>query len=199
LGGTGSGRQSSLGFLTGTTNDYKSIDLAWLRREKLLEVGCQTTITWSRNRTKTGSVGLTILSGGIRLVYRTRCSGGDWEDINDFIRFVWTATQFGGERRWFQCPSCEQRCRIIYGGSYFRCRRCFGLRYETQYEPGFARAATAALKVRDRLGSRGGIDEPFPPKPKGMHWKTYERLLRKDEELLRQWGMGIKSRWSRYG
>jgi hypothetical protein len=27
-----------------------------------------------------------------------------------------------------------------------------------------------------RLGGSGSLDEPFPMKPKGMHWKTYRRL-----------------------
>lgn len=199
MGGMGSGRPASFGFLAGTTNDYHSIDLAWLRREKLLKVGRQSTITWSRNGNKTGSVGLAVLSGGVRLVYRTRSTGEDWKDVDDFIPFISTATQFGGEREWFRCPSCTKRCRIIYGGGYFRCRRCYGLRYETQYEPAFARAATKALKIRDRLGGKGGVDDPFPDKPKGMHWKTYERLQTKDEVLLRQWGMGMMARFGRYG
>jgi len=46
----------------------------------------------------------------------------------------------------------------------------------TQYEPPFARAAMRALKIGERIGGKGGIDEPFPEKPKSMHWKTYERL-----------------------
>lgn len=33
----------------------------------------------------------------------------------------------------------------------------------------------AAFKVRKRLGQKqGGIVAPFPLKPKGMHWRTYE-------------------------
>lgn len=28
---------------------------------------------------------------------------------------------------------------------------------------------------------------PFPPKPKGMHWKTYRRLERIDERGQAQW------------
>lgn len=199
MGGKGSGRQPSFGFLASTTNDYHSIDLAWLRREKLFEAGRQSTITWSRNGNVTGSVQILVLDGGIRLVYRTRGSRENWKDVDDFVPLVSTATRFGGERKWFQCPTCEKRCRIIYGGSYFRCRNCYGLKYETQYEPGFARAATAALKIRDRLGDKGGIDEPFPDKPKGMHRKTYERLQRQDEALLRQWGTGMMAKLGRYG
>ena len=69
------------------------------------------------------------------------------------------------------------------------------MKYDTQYEPAFARAATRALKVRQRLGSSGGIDEPFPDKPKGMRWRTYERLLEEDERLRTAWAAGILQRW----
>ena len=27
------------------------------------------------------------------------------------------------------------------------------------------------------------IDDPLPPKPKGMHWATYNRLVERHEEL----------------
>ena len=106
-----------------------------------------------------------------------------------------TATRFGGYRTLFVCLSCNKRCRILYGGGHFRCRRCNRLRYETQYEPPFARAATRALKIRERLGSKDGIDDPFPTKPKGMHWKTYRRLEAEEERLQSAWEVGIMAKF----
>lgn len=39
------------------------------------------------------------------------------------------------------------------------------------------RALHKAFKVRERLGQKkGGIIAPFPPKPKGMHNSTYDRI-----------------------
>lgn len=195
MGGRGSGRPSSFGLMVTKTNEVHSIDLAWLRRQKLLNVGCWSSLRWSRAGRETGSIRLEYLSGAVRLVYRARTSGEDWQDISDTVQLVETATRFGGSRQWFLCPACCRRCRILYGGTLFRCRRCNGLKYDTQYEPPFARAATRALKIRERLGGKGGIDDPFPAKPKGMHWRTYERLQEEEERLQGRWSAGIIAKW----
>lgn len=151
---------------------------------------------WSRRGQDTGSVRFEVLSGSIRLVYRKSSQGGEWRDVNEMVPLIETATQFGGCRQWFVCLSCNRRCRILYGGAHFRCRRCNRLKYETQYEPSFARAATRALKIRERLGGTGGIDDPFPLKPKGMHWKTYRRLEAQEERLQSAWAIGIMGRFN---
>ncbi len=177
------------------TNEFHSIDLAWLGRRKLLNPGQWSTLTWSRRGQTTGSIRLEVFQSAVRLVYRHRPSGGDWQDVSEWVPLVETETPFGGRRQWFECVSCRARCRILYGGGRFRCRRCRRLRYESQYEPPFARAATRALKIRERLGDRSGIDDPFPPKPKHMRWKTYERLETEYDRLNDAWAVGIMARF----
>ena len=194
-GGRGSGRSSSYGFHVDKCNEYHSIDLAWLRRKKLLNVGRWSTLTWSRAGSETGSIRVECLPDGVRLIYRHRRRDADWQDVGEFVPFVETNTGFGGRRQWFQCLSCGSKCRILYGGAYFRCRLCQRLKYETQYEPAFGRAATRALKIRERLGGKGGLDDPFPEKPKGMHWRTYEKLMAQDESLQNAWAVGISARF----
>ena len=165
------------------TNEVHSIDLAWLRRQKLLNIGRWSTVRWSRGGRETGSIRLECHAHAIRLVYRQREREADLVDVNELVPLVETDTQFGGRRQWFLCLQCKRRCRVLYGGTYFRCRRCNDLKYDTQYEPPFARTATRALKIRERLGGKGGIDDPFPQKPKGMHWKTYNRLAADESQL----------------
>jgi hypothetical protein len=196
MGGRGSGRSGGLGMLTVKCHEYHSVDLDWLRRKRCLRPGYSGKLTWSRGGTPTGNIDYRVEASGLRLIYKTRSHGGDWRDVDELVPFVQTRTNFGGGRRWFECLSCRTRCRILYGGAYFRCRRCHRLKYDTQYEPPFARAATRALKIRDRLGCRGGIGDPFPAKPKGMHWRTYERLQAQEERLQNAWALGIMTKWN---
>ena len=191
MGGRGSGRTSGYGFLVDKCEDYLSIDIAWLKRQGSLTSGGSGNITWSRNGKTTGSIGYRSELGGLRVIYRTRQSGDVWTEVNELIRFAWTDTNFNGRRQWFACPSCNRRCRIIYGGSYYRCRKCCQLKYESQYEPIFGRAADQRHKLRKRLGQVGSLEDPFPPKPKGMHWKTYRRLEERDQVLDQRWCMDM--------
>lgn len=191
MGGRGSGRQAGLGLTVDLCHRSHSIDLCWLKRKRLLNPNRWSTLTWSVRGEKTGSIQITKAPDGVKLSYRARSRGEDWRSIEEIVPLVETGTNFNGRRQWFLCLSCRRRCRILYGGTLFRCRKCQGLRYETQYEPPFARAATRALKIRGKLGGQGGIDEPFPPKPQGMHWRTYDRLQADAEDANRRWVLGF--------
>ena len=61
-------------------------------------------------------------------------------------------------------------------GDLFACRRCFGLAYASQQQAAHDRGLWKAQKIRMRLGGGGCMADDFPEKPKGMHWRTYERL-----------------------
>jgi hypothetical protein len=113
------------------------------------------------------------------LLYRHRAPGDEWEDVEEPVYFDWTPCNYGGERRWFICPivGCGNRVAVLYGaGKYFACRHCYNLTYESQREDTIGRAIRRKHKNIERLG--GEIDDLYyPEKPKGMHWKTYDRLM----------------------
>jgi hypothetical protein len=56
-----------------------------------------------------------------------------------------------------------------------------------QSEPARGRAILRSERIRKRLGGAEAMDEPFPDKPKGMHWNTYNRLAKADEIAQDQW------------
>ena len=41
-----------------------------------------------------------------------------------------------------------------------------------------------AQKVRERLGGDLGVANPFPAKPKGMHWRRYDRLRARHDQAV---------------
>ena len=78
--------------------------------------------------------------------------------------------------------SCRRRAAVLYApeGS-LGCRRCYGLAYKSQQQSAFERGLSKAHKIILRLGGSGYEDE-FPEKPKGIHWRTYERLCRAHDD-----------------
>ena len=124
MGGFGSGRRGG----RPKTEQMKRLDLVSLRRKGYLS-GFPMCIGWSCGDTPTGNIGLQALTDGLRLFYSTRTHDGEWQAVNEVVPFVWMPMQFGGRRQWFRCPKCARTCRILYGGSRFRCRRCYRLSY----------------------------------------------------------------------
>jgi hypothetical protein len=74
---------------------------------------------------------------------------------------------------------CGRRVAVLYAaGELFACRRCYGLVYASQQESVSYRGLGKAQKIRMRLGGSADLFDEFPTKPKGMHWRTYDRLRR---------------------
>jgi hypothetical protein len=183
LGGVGSGNWYRFNKKT-TTDECHSVDVRYLHREGLLKAGHWFSLRWSRAGRETGSIRGVVSRDGqpeqITLLYRHQSgASGEWEDVREPVHLSWTACNFGGERPWFLCPGagCGRRVAVLYGpGRYFLCRHCYDLTYESQRENGMHRALRRAQAIRERLGGSANMMEPFPEKPKGMHWRTYERL-----------------------
>ncbi len=183
MGGSGSGRHWQFG--ANTTDDYRSIDIRWLKREGLLKPGVIRSINWSRGGEVTGSINVKSEPGRVILDYRHRDRGGEWQPERYPVYLDTTPCHMGGERHWFLCPArgCGRRVAILYGGAIFACRHCYQLVYPSQREKPWDRAARRADRIRDKLGWEPGIlngSEPWN-KPKGMHQTTFDRLCRKHD------------------
>jgi hypothetical protein len=101
------------------------------------------------------------------------------------IAVQWSWCHFGGVRPWLLCPHCQRRVGKLHhnGGSFCACRLCLNLRYASQRRGAKSRRYLQALKLRLRLGGIASIAEPFPERPRGMHWLTYRRLRLRAERL----------------
>ncbi len=174
--GSGGGRNAT------KTNDMLRIDLARLRELGMLQMGRRSNLVWSRGSERVGQIFVERRERALILDYRSRENGGEWQAIREAVPLEFTAQHLGGARAWFKCLGCRRRCRVIYGGKLFRCRRCYRLVYPSQFEDGPDRIITRTQNLRMRLGGDGGMDTPFPPKPKWMRWKTYRRLELQDDQ-----------------
>ncbi len=175
MGGYGSGRR--IPFAKDTISDMKSIDIRKLQREGWLKQSGQLiTLTWRRNGKITGDIKLLTGIDYVTLIYRVRTHGEKWEDKNYNVAIERTACHYGGSRVWFRCPCCNKRIAELYGGKVFACRHCHKLAYDSQRENEHDRLARKVNKIRERLSWQAGILNGHGRKPKGMHWKTFERL-----------------------
>jgi hypothetical protein len=173
VGGVGSGNWYRFDKKT-TTSECHSIDVRYLYRNGLLKPDHSLFLRWSRAGRQTGSIGGVAYREQVTLLYRHRRGpGGEWVEVKETVPLTWTVCNFGGERPWFICPgaSCGRRVAVLYGpGRYFQCRHCCDLTYQSQREDKMHRALRRAQNIRERLGGSANMTEPFPEKPKGMHW-----------------------------
>jgi hypothetical protein len=108
--------------------------------------------------------------------------------LSQFIRLVREPRRFGGGQWYFVCPTMGQLASVLWlppGASRFASRQTWGRRvaYGSQFQTSHDRALTHAQNIRMRLGGReyASLVLPTPPKPRGMHWRTYDGLIEKSE------------------
>jgi hypothetical protein len=199
MGGAGSGQWYRWNTKL-TVENCRFLDVREWHRQQLLRPGAWFMTSWSNHQRETiASIGVHVQPGRVLLSYRSRRSGEDWQDVEESISLIWTPCHYGGQRPWFICPGvvsgrvCGRRVAKLYlrGGS-FRCRDCHRLAYASQREARCYQAMNRAHKIQERLGGRPGFAYPFPPKPKGMHWRTYERWqLKFNEAVQADWGVTV--------
>ena len=172
-----------------TCEDCKSLDVRRLRRDDLLRSGLSFSWAWSRSGEPSGDIRIETEPDAVLLIYRVRQRGGaDWKDVRQRVPIGWTSCHLGGRRAWFICAVyadgryCGRRVAKLYSaGELFACRKCYRLAYASQQESPHNRGIGQAQKMRERLGGSANLLEPFPEKPRGMHWRTYRRLRARAE------------------
>ena len=190
MGGFGSGRSAGLG--RDKVESSRSIDVNRLHREGCLRPGWRGGWQWTRDGEKVAMINLRAEEDRLHLSYRVRIAGGDWEDVEETVRIVRVPCRFGGTRPYLICPAvvngipCGRRVVKLHGpGRYFLCRNCYRLAHASQSEGAYDRALRRANTIRMRLGGEPGMAAPFPPRPKGMWRRTYERLCEEAFEAER--------------
>lgn len=149
------------------TSDFHRLDVRELAREGFMKSGY--TFPW-----RLGS-GVVV---HIEVAYDERI----YLRRGSFVQTICTQQSkchFGGERPWWTCPHCGNRCAVLHDdGNDFACRSCHRLTYASQKERAPDRAFRRANRTREALGWPPGVMHGIGPKPLGMRWATFEKRLK---------------------
>jgi hypothetical protein len=182
MGGFGSGRRCDA---KDTTTSRQQIGI---REFGNLPEGAQIGMRWTRGGEPSGSLRVRAGTGGLLLTYFP-VDGAQWDQRVHVER---VPCRFGGSRPWFVCPGCGAHRESLYMGRFgFTCRCCNSLNYPSTRQPAHDRAAYRAERIRARLGWSPGIENGHGPKPKNMHWRTYERLVAEHDRAARRFDDGV--------
>lgn len=166
--------------------DYRALDVRALHRDGLLVAGWRGDWQWSRGGNVRASIGLEIESlERVRLRYQVTFQG-QTEAKDYHVLITWIPCHLGGSRPWFLCPCCGRRVAKLYSHRVFACRHCLRLNYRCQQTNKRDVASDRSFKLRDALGcDEGFLSVPAEciPKPKGMHWRTFNRKIEQLKEV----------------
>jgi hypothetical protein len=108
------------------------------------------------------------------------------------ITLVSRSRHFGGRQWFYVCPVTGGLATVLWkppGAGRFCSRQAWGrqVAYASQFLDRDSRAYYGQSKINSRLCSIGQFDAQdwkFPPKPKGMRWKTGVDPVRPDTRLV---------------
>ncbi len=201
MGGIGSGRRWHYDAKE-TTSDYRVIDVRRWHREGMLSPGQNCGWQWKNDGEIQASIQVRAEPNRVFLTYRHSRKEEEWTNKNYPVYLDWTKCHLGGERPWFLCPAkdCGRRVALLYCGGIFACRKCYQLAYQSQREVNYDRAARRADKIREKLNWEPGIlNGKDWTKPKGMHWKTYEKLCKEHDYYVQFSLAGIATKLNLFG
>jgi hypothetical protein len=199
MGGIGSGRRYQGG--KDTTEDSLPLDIRKIQRAGLLMPSSSFGWQWTVNDRSVANIRVRVEVERVVLVYRHRRRGDvDWQDVEQAVLMDRTACTYGGTRYWWLCPSCGRRVAILYGpGQHYACRHCWKLAYTCQRETSSDRAARRADRIRRRFGWHVGILNPEGGKPKGMQWRSFDRLKAEHNKFVNASLAGMMRKFGRLG
>ena len=153
-----------------------AFDIRKVARRNLLVPGKAFTWKWTNgDGEEIGSIAVVVTGNPetLRLHYQWSIDNDPPNRTECSIAIDRTRCHYGGNRPWFLCPKCGRRCGVLYfrgrGAGLYQCRACAGIAYASQCQDSVGRSWIKQGKIEARL-----LDGWH--KPKGMHWKTYERL-----------------------
>ena len=186
MGGFGSGQYYRS--KQATIEEHLRTSIGFLSKRGYLKPGVNATLTWSCGDEPRGSISMRAGPGMITFSYSFTAYDKEPESVEQTIYIERTPCHFGGSRPWFTCTRCLGRAGVLVcSGRLFVCRKCCRLPYASQMESKSDGASRRIRKIQKRLGNpdwENVLDYSFP-RPKGMHWRTYNRIVTRAYKPLR--------------
>jgi hypothetical protein len=176
MGGRGSGGRNS-------KRKLRDVQCARLDVHELARDG---KLTLGKRGTLFGTVGFEVAGGPdaqrFVLEFPVRSASGERLDpVRQVICCCWRKAHYGGRYLMFLCSECDRSARVLYARYFydriwfFACRTCAGITYQSTMGHRWDRSARRIEKLRARL--RWRANGTVPIKPRGMHERTYQRIL----------------------
>jgi len=187
--------------------DGLKLDLNHLARRGFVEFGANIGvrgITWTHSYW--GQVARGIISAEMSDPHHAWLRIQIGESVQR-ITLVSRSRKFGGRQWFFVCPATGGLATVLWkppGAARFCSRQAWGrqVAYASQFLGRDSRAHHGQSKINSRLCSIGRFDPEdwnFPPKPKWMRWKTYNRHEQKFDDYEEILGSGIESLVAKLG
>jgi len=158
------------------------------------------TYTYTGEQIAVGVINTTVNQSGFGLL---QVKIGNFKQN---ITLVGLPRHYGGQQWYFVCPETNLRASVVWrppGARRFASRHAWGrqVAYSSQFQTRCDRAISAAQRIRCRLGGPewAGLDGNYPPKPKWMRWKTYDRHLERAdayEAIADQRLIALVAKWT---
>lgn len=189
MGGYGSGRQ----YGRPTADASLFVDIAWMVRTKRAVPGANSSgsLSWTRRGEPSGNISYTcdmrdLDAAMLELKFKvTPRTTGKATDHHQKIPLSYTVPHYGGKRWWMHCPVNQMRVGKLYvptGGDIFASRKAWRLGYHSQRISDRERPFEALNRLQKRLGCEQGWGN-YIRRPKGMHHRTFDRLLDEYDHL----------------
>jgi hypothetical protein len=164
------------------------LDIRFMRKRGFLKPGSYN-LSWKCGDEPRGTIDAQVFDADqITLHYRFKGYSDEvWRDVVQRVPLETTPCRFGGVRQRFKCPCCYRRVEVLYLRSgRFACRHCQQVAYTSQSECPIGRITSRTHKLKAIV--EGG-------KPKGMRWRTYNRICDRIDALDSAWLHAMKRRF----
>jgi hypothetical protein len=126
----------------------------WWRPDKTLRYGSR----WTLHGQPAGAVNWIAYPDSLQLLYATTDMHGERTVRDDLIPIQQNVDRLARQRVWFFCPGCARRILTLHmparrGAIWFRCRRCYGLSYNSrqEYKSVFGKLYDRLLRLDARI------------------------------------------------